>query len=70
LEKAIKLIKILTHNHTKLLNKKYVKVVMQIATLEERIRVFDDFGMLDRVRAFNSALEKLIVSIKKEFRDE
>ena len=43
---------------------------MQIATLEERIRVFDDFGMLDRVRAFNSALEKLIVSIKKEFRDE
>jgi len=55
-KKASKLFEILTDNHTKILPEKYAKIVLQIATLEERSSAMMSFGMVDKVKSINDAL--------------
>ena len=67
MKKASKLLAILTEEFTEPINEKYGKVVIQVATLEERIKTFKDFGLMDRARELNEALIMLLEEIKKEY---
>lgn len=70
MEKAIRLIKILTKNYTKPISEKYAKVVLQVSTLEERINTFTLVGMKDRAQELNKNLSLLISKIRNEFKDD
>ena len=70
MKKATKLFEILSYNHTKPLKEKYAKVVLQVATLEERINTLMSFGMVDRSRELQATLVELLEAIKQEFIDE
>lgn len=59
--------KILTEDYKYPLDEKYGKVIVQVATLEERIKSFKDFGLMDRATELNDALIELLESIKKEY---
>lgn len=67
MKKAEELAKILTNDHTEVMAPKYVKVVLQVATLEERIRTFMSFGLVERSKELNEALITLIEAIRDEF---
>jgi hypothetical protein len=69
-KKATQLFEILSYNHTKPLKEKYAKVVLQVATLEERINTLMSFGMVDRSKELQGNLIELLEAIRKEFVDE
>lgn len=58
---------ILTKNHTVVLPEKYAKVVLQVATLEERIKTMMSFGMVDKSKELSISLVELLEAVKKEF---
>ena len=62
--------KILSHEHTKPLSEKYAKVVLQVATLEERINTMMSFGMVDRAKELQVTLLTLLEAIRQEFIDD
>lgn len=70
MKQATKLIKSLTNNYTIPLSETYSKIVLQVATLEERIRTFTALGMIEKSDKMNKQLENLIRQIKKDFRNE
>lgn len=70
MKKAIQLMKILSHEHTKPVQEKYAIVILQVATLEERIALMMSFGMVEKAKALQEALILLLESIKKEFMDD
>jgi len=65
---AMQLMKILTENHTKVLPSKYVKVILQVATLEERISSMMSFGFTDKSKALNESLIALLEAIRDEYK--
>jgi len=70
MEKAIRLIKVLTEDYTKPISEKYVKTALQVSTLEERIKTFSLVGMPDRAKELNAKLILLIEEVKKEFKED
>jgi len=70
MKKAKQLMQILSHEHTKPIKEKYAIVVLQIATLEERISVMMSFGMVDKAKAMQEALVLLLEAVRKEFIDD
>lgn len=58
---------ILTENHTKVLPEKYAKVVLQIATLEERISAMMSFGFTKKSKMLSDNLVQLLQSVKDEY---
>ena len=70
MKKAAQLFKIISYNHTKPVKEKYAKVVLQVATLEERINTMMSFGMVDKAKALQITLVELLEAIRKEFIDE
>ncbi len=70
MEKATRLIKSLTKNYTKPISEKYAKVVLQVSTLEERIKTFSLVGMTDRANELNAQLVLLIAKVRDEFKDD
>ena len=61
---------ILTKNYKKILPEKYAKVILQIATLEERISALMSFGMVDKANEINILLIELLEAIKNEYEQE
>lgn len=61
---------ILTKNYKKILPEKYAKVILQIATLEERISALMSFGMVDKANEINVLLIELLEAIKNEYEQE
>lgn len=70
MKKATKLFEILSYDYTKPLKEKYAKLVLQVATLEERINTLMSFGMVDRSKELQDTLIELLEAIKQEFIDE
>jgi hypothetical protein len=70
MKKARQLMQILSYEHTKPIKEKYAIVVLQIATLEERISVMMSFGMVDKAKAMQEALVLLLEAVRKEFIDD
>jgi hypothetical protein len=58
---------ILTENHTKVLPEKYAKVVLQIATLEERISAMMSFGFTEKSKMLSDNLVQLLQAVKDEY---
>ena len=58
---------ILTSNYTIPISEKYGKMIIQVATIEERINGLMSFGMVDRAREVNDSLVSLLEEIKKEY---
>ena len=67
MKKAEKLLEILTENHTKVLPQKYAKVILQVATLEERITAMLSFGFTEEPKELSIALVDLIKAIRDEY---
>lgn len=70
MKKASKLFEILTENHTKILPAKYAKIVLQVATLEERSSAMMSFGMTGKAKAVSGTLVTLLEAVKKEFEED
>ena len=70
MKKAEQLFKILTENYKKVIPEKYAKVILQIATLEERINALTSFGMTDKSKEINNSLIELLAALKKDYEDE
>ena len=58
---------ILSHEYTKPVIEKYAIVILQVATLEERINLMMSFGMTEKAKALQEALVLLLEAVKKEF---
>ena len=58
---------ILSHNHTKPLSEKYAKVVLKVATLEERIKIMMSLGMVGKAKELTDTLVGLLKAIRAEF---
>ncbi len=67
MKKATKLMEILSANYTKIIPEKYAKLILQVATLEERIKTLMDFGMMDKSMELNGALVDLLEEVKREY---
>lgn len=67
MKKAEKLMKILTQDHTKVLPAKYARVVLQIATLEERISTLMSFGLTEKPKELSAALVELLQATRDEY---
>jgi len=61
---------ILSYEHTRPLSEEYAKVVLQVATLEERIKVMMSFGLVAEARELNLALIDLLKAVRKDFIDK
>ena len=59
---------ILTENYTRVLEKKYAKVVIQVATLEERISAMMSFGLTRKAKVLSDNLVELLKAVKDEYR--
>lgn len=58
---------ILSVKYTKVIPEKYAKLILQVATLEERIKTLMDFGMVDKSTELNNALIALLEEVKREY---
>jgi len=67
MSKAEKLLELLTENHTKVLPAKYAKVIIQVATLEERVSAMMSFGLTEKAKEISTALVDLIKAIRDEY---
>ena len=67
MKKAEQLMDILTQGHTKVLPAKYAKVVLQVATLEERISSMMSFGLVDKANQLTAALIDLLQAVRDEY---
>lgn len=70
MKKAEQLFKILSKNYRKVIPEKYVKVILQIAMLEERISALTSFGMTDKSKELSEALVELLEALKKDYENE
>ena len=61
---------ILTKNHTEVLPEKYAKIVLQVATVEERIKNFMDYGLVDKSKKLSESLVMLLEAVRKEYEDD
>lgn len=66
MKKAEKLMKILSENYTKPIPEKYAKVILQVATLEERVSAMMSFGLTEKAKEISAALFELIQAIRDE----
>jgi len=69
-KKAEQLFKILTKNYRTVIPEKYAKVILQIATLEERINTLMSFGMTEKSKELSESLVELLAALKKDYEDE
>lgn len=58
---------ILSENHTKPIAPKYATVILQVATLEERIRSLMSFGLVEESKKLSEALVMLLQEIRDEY---
>lgn len=65
--KAEKLMKILSHDYTQPIEEKYAKVIIQVATLEEKIKALISLGFKSKAYKINNSIIYLIEEIKKEY---
>lgn len=61
---------ILSENHTKTIPEKYAKVILQVATLEERINTLMDFGMVNKSQELQKSLIDLLTAVRQEYDDD
>jgi hypothetical protein len=69
-KKATKLMEILTNNHTKVLPAKYAKIILQVATVEERIKNLMGYGLVDKSKKLSESLIILLEAARKEYDDD
>ena len=70
MKKATKLMEILTNNHTKVLPAKYAKIILQVATVEERIKNLMGYGLVDKSKKLSESLIILLEAARKEYDDD
>jgi len=70
MEKATKLMKILTQNYTKPISEKYANSVIKVATLEERISTFKLVGMNEKADKLIEGLNSILTKIRDNFKDD
>lgn len=70
MKKALQLMGILTEDYTVVIDKKYALAIVQVATLEDRIKSMMSFGLVDKGEELERELIMLLTAVRDEYKED